>query len=151
MERNDAFTGNVTPDPIDVGAVISSVAMAECGGIGVFVGTVRRSASVSLNKDKPVVRLEYEAHPTLAVERLNDILDEAAAKWDLRRAVVIHRVGACDVGEPTVVVACCAPHRADALDACRYVIDTVKSTVPIWKREIYSDGSEWVGAEGDAH
>ena len=94
------------------------------------------------------MRLDYEAHPTLAHERLQSIAREAAERWGLDRVVAVHRTGACEIGEPTVVVACGAAHRAEALDACRWMIDTIKTTVPIWKREVYADGSAWIGAEG---
>lgn len=92
--------------------------------------------------------LEYEAHETLAAERLRAICLEAGELWDVRRAVAIHRTGRCALGEVTVVIACGAPHRKDALEACRWIIDKVKSTVPIFKREIYPDGAAWVVAEG---
>jgi molybdopterin synthase catalytic subunit len=104
---------------------------------------------VRANESKAVVRLDYEAHPELAATRLEEIGRDAADKWELLRVVAWHRTGACELGEPTVVVACSAPHRGDALEACRHVIDTIKATVPIWKREVYADGSSWVGAEGD--
>ena len=138
----------ISEQPLDVTAVIASAAGPECGGIGVFVGTVRTIAAVAERPDTPVVRLDYEAHPTLAQERLSEIAREAAGKWALARVGAWHRSGACDVGEPTVVVACGAEHRGEALDACRWIIDTIKTTVPIWKREVYADGSSWIGAEG---
>ncbi|MBA2312706.1 MAG: molybdenum cofactor biosynthesis protein MoaE [Actinobacteria bacterium] len=138
----------VTADPLDVAALIGQASSPEAGGLGIFVGTVRTSAAVPGKKEAPVVRLEYEAHPALAEERLTSIAEDAAKKWPLERVVAVHRSGACDVGEPTVVVVCAAPHRGDALEACRHVIDTIKETVPIWKREVYADGSSWVGAEG---
>lgn len=139
---------DVTESPLDPNAALHSVSSPEIGGIGIFVGTVRVSAAVSGNEDKGVVQLDYEAHPTLARSRLKEIAREAAAKWDVRRVVAHHRIGTCEVGEPTVVVACGAPHRADALEACRWIIDELKVTVPIWKREDYADGSSWV--EGSA-
>jgi molybdopterin synthase catalytic subunit len=139
----------ITAAPLDIAAAIAAVADPDCGGIGVFVGTVRASAAVAANRDKSVTGLDYEAHPTLAPERLRALLEEAAGKWDLRHVVAKHRTGACELGEPTVVVACSAAHRGDALDACHWIIDAIKSTVPIWKRELYADGSDWVGAESD--
>lgn len=137
----------VTPDPIDPAIAIARVAGPASGGVGVFIGTVRSSPAVK-GADKDVVRLEYEAHPTLADERLRAICLEAKERWNLSDAFALHRTGSCEVGEPTVVVACSAPHRAEALDACRFIIDTIKRTVPIWKREVYADGSAWVGVEG---
>ncbi len=133
---------------LDVTGAIAEVSSHDCGGIAVFVGMVRDSAAVATNAAKPVLRLSYEAHPELAETQLRRIAEEAAAKWDLRRVVAEHRTGVCELGEATVVIACSAPHRGDALEACRYMIDTIKATVPIWKAEVYADGSSWVGAEG---
>jgi molybdopterin synthase catalytic subunit len=136
---------SISDTPLDVAAAIAAASGPEIGGIGVFVGTVRDSSSVATNSDKAVLSLDYDSHPSLAEQRLRAIAGEAATKWDLRTVVAIHRSGHCELGEPTVVVATGAPHRADALEACRWIIDTIKSTVPIWKREAYSDGSSWVG------
>lgn len=139
----------ISPAPLDIGAAIGASTTPETGGLGVFVGTVRATASVPDAADRQVTRLEYEAHPTLAEETLRALALEAGHKWDLVRVVAIHRTGVCELGEPTVVVACSAAHRAAALDACRWLIDAIKSGVPIWKKEVYADGSEWVGAEGE--
>ena len=134
----------IVPTALDVGALVAEASSPECGGIGVFVGTVRRSAAGDGNS--PVEALEYEVHPTLAHERLRRVAEEAAERWDVEEVVVEHRSGHCATGEPTVVIVCAAPHRADALNACRWVIDEIKREVPIWKKEIYEDGSSWVGA-----
>jgi molybdopterin synthase catalytic subunit len=135
----------VSDTPLDLADAIAGASGPGVGGIGIFVGTVRDSSSVESNRDKPVIALDYDSHPSLAEQRLRAIAAEAAGKWDLRRVVAVHRTGHCELGEPTVVVAAGAPHRADALEACRWIIDTIKSTVPIWKREAYADGSSWVG------
>lgn len=141
-------TAHVSAEPLDVAAAAAAASAPECGGIALFVGAVRESAAVASEAGKRVVRLDYEAHEDLADRRLAAIARAAADKWDVRRVVAVHRVGRCALGDPTVVVACGAPHRADALEACRWMIDEIKSTVPIWKREVYEDGSAWVGAEG---
>lgn len=138
----------LSTDPLDVTSAVGAVSDPQCGGIAVFVGTVRETAAAEAHSGKQVVRLDYEAHEDLANEKLRVIGEEAAAKWDLRRLTAVHRIGRCELGEPTVVIACSSPHRADALDACRWLIDEIKSSVPIWKREVYADGSAWVGAEG---
>jgi molybdopterin synthase catalytic subunit len=132
---------------LDVQALVDDVTDPECGGIGVFIGTVRDSAAATENSGRRVVRLEYEAHESLAGTKLEEIAFEASEKWGLRRVVAMHRTGSCELGEPTVVVACSSPHRAEALEACRFIIDTIKATVPIFKKEIYADGSSWVGAD----
>ena len=138
----------ITEDALDVAGAVARVGHPEVGGIGIFVGTVRVSPA-GTGADRSVVRLEYEAHPTLASEKLNDIVRDAKTKWELHDVIAWHRTGACAVGEPTVVIACSAAHRAEALEATRWLIDELKSTVPIWKKEIYADGSSWVGTEGD--
>lgn len=145
-----ATTTAMVAKPLVPSDALEAVLDPECGGIGIFVGTVRAGAAVRGNENKRVALLEYEAHPTLAEERLRAIAGEAADKWDLRHVYARHRTGTCDLGEPTVVVACSAPHRADALEACRWMIDEIKSSVPIWKREVYADGSAWVGTEGSS-
>jgi molybdopterin synthase catalytic subunit len=137
----------ISEEPLDVSRAIGDASSPDLGGIAMFIGTVRDSASVGTNKDQSVIRLEYEAHPSLAEARLRDIAEAASHKWSVGRIVAVHRTGRCELGEPTVVVACGAPHRGDALEACRWIIDTIKAEVPIWKREVYAGagGSAWVG------
>ena len=127
--------------------MIASVEGPENGGIGIFLGTVRASAADGDRPVDDVVALEYEAHEALATEKLRSICEDAGERWDVRRAAAIHRIGHCALGEVTVVVACGAPHREDALEACRWIIDSVKKEVPIFKREIYTDGAAWVEPE----
>lgn len=133
----------ITDQPLDVAQAVAEVSSKECGGIGLFVGMVRESPAAP-DAAGAVTALEYEAHPELAEEALRAVAEGAAARWDVRRIVSAHRSGRCATGEPTVVVACSAPHRADALEACRWMIDEIKQQVPIWKREVYADGSSWV-------
>jgi molybdopterin synthase catalytic subunit len=130
--------------PLDIGRAISEVRDPDCGGIGVFLGSVRSSSASGSDLD--VTALEYEAHPELAPKRLAEIAGEAAQRWDVRRVTAAHRTGHCPLGEATVIVACAAPHRADALEACRWIIDQLKERVPIWKKEIFTNGSSWVGS-----
>jgi molybdopterin synthase catalytic subunit len=120
-----------------------------CGAIAGFVGTVRSSAAAPGHEEAEVVSLEYEAHPKLAQQRLAAIGQAATTRWGLENLVAVHRVGVCALGDPTVVIACAAPHRREALEACHWAIDEIKSTVPIWKREVYTDGASWVGPEGE--
>ena len=138
----------LSEEPLDVNAAIGEASTPSCGAVASFIGTVRETPAVTENEGKAVTRLDYEAHPTLAASRLEVIAQEAATKWALERVVAVHRVGTCELGQPTVVVACGAPHRAEALEACRWLIDELKASVPIWKKEVYADGSTWVGTEG---
>lgn len=137
---------SISDKPLDIAEVFAASASPEAGGIGVFVGTVRVSASVDSNSTKGVVRLDYEAHPTLAAEKMRAAAEVTATHFDLIKIVAVHRTGRCELGEATVAIACSAAHRGDALDAARFLIDEIKTTVPIWKSEVYSDGSAWVGA-----
>ena len=136
----------ISAEPLDVGAAIGAAGTPSSGAVGVFVGTVRSTPSTEGDDVRSVIRLEYEAHPDLAEQTLRDLARAATTKWELDRVVAIHRIGTCEIGEPTVVIACSATHRAEALDACRWLIDEIKTTVPIWKREVYADGSSWVGS-----
>lgn len=132
--------------PLDLAGAVTAATTPGCGGLGVFVGVVRETAAAEGRSDEPVTALEYEAHEATAAARLAAIADEARERWGLLGVSAIHRTGRCGLGEPTVIVACGAPHRAEALEACRWMIDTIKTTVPIWKKEMYADGSAWVGA-----
>ncbi len=138
----------ISAEPLDVAALIQRASDPSCGAIASFVGTVRATPAVPGKDDKEVVGLEYEAHPDLAPAALEQIATRAAEKWPLAQVVAVHRTGSCSLGEPTVVIVCSSAHRTDALDACHWMIDEIKASVPIWKKEIYSDGSSWVGAGG---
>jgi molybdopterin converting factor subunit 1 len=109
------------------------------GGIVTFVGAVRDHA-----RGRSIRHLEYEAYPEMAVREMEKIAAEAARRWPGVRVAIGHRSGHLEVGEIAVVIAAAAPHRAEAFDACRFAIDTLKQTVPIWKKEVASDGEYWV-------
>lgn len=127
--------------PIDILYCVNAVMSPETGGVDIFVGTVR-----NVTKGKAVLRLEFEAYERMALSEMQKIADEAMSKWQLNAIIIHHRIGTLMVGEVPVVIAVAAPHRSAAFDACRYVIDTLKQTVPIWKKEVYKDGAEWVAA-----
>jgi molybdopterin synthase catalytic subunit len=129
----------VGPEKIDPAACERAVAGEDAGAIVNFVGTVRAT-----NHGKRVVRLEYEAYAEMAVRQFGHIADEAARRFNARLAIH-HRIGPLEPGETSVVIAAAAPHRADAFDACRYAIEALKQDATIWKREVYPDGSTWVG------
>jgi MoaE-MoaD fusion protein len=126
--------------PLDPAAPVAEVAREDAGGIASFVGTVRRRS-----RDRDVLYLEYEAYEEMAEEMLRRLADELTAKHDLCAVAIHHRVGRVGIGEPSVVIACSAPHRAAALEACREAIDTLKTTIPLWKKEVYTGGEEWIG------
>lgn len=111
------------------------------GGLVTFIGTVRNQT-----KGRAVVRLEFEAYVPMAVSEMRKIAVAAAEKWPIRKLSIHHRVGTLEVGGIAVVIAVSTPHRKAAFEACAYTIDTLKETVPIWKKEIFEDGEVWVAA-----
>lgn len=113
----------------------------ESGGIDVFIGTVRNAT-----KGKPVIRLEFEAYEKMARKEMEKIAAQVISKWPVHKILIHHRTGALAVGEIPVIIAVAAAHRAAAFEACRWSIDTLKETVPIWKKEIFEDGEVWVAA-----
>jgi molybdopterin synthase catalytic subunit len=129
----------IGPEAIDPDAPLRQVEGTDCGAVVTFTGTVRSS-----NHGKAVVRLEYEAYPDMALRIFGHIAAQARERWGAR-VVIHHRTGTLQPGEISVVIAAAAPHRADAFDACRHAIEFLKKDAPIWKREIYPDGSSWVG------
>ncbi|MDO3641208.1 MAG: molybdenum cofactor biosynthesis protein MoaE [Mucilaginibacter sp.] len=131
----------IFPFPLNVQYVIDWVMSPESGGIDVFIGTVRNQT-----KGKKVIRLEFEAYEPMAICEMEKIAAQAFKKWPVQKVLIHHRTGILQVGEVPVVIAVSAAHRAAAFDACRYIIDTLKQTVPIWKKEFFEDGEVWVGA-----
>ncbi len=125
--------------PLDVGEAVSRVTGPGMGGIVTFVGAVRDHA-----RGREIRHLEYEAYPEMAVREMEKIADEAARRWPGAVVSIGHRAGLLEIGEVAVVVAAGAPHRGEAFAACRFAIDTLKETVPIWKKEVATDGEYWV-------
>ena len=127
--------------PLDVMACINSVSSAKSGGIDVFIGTVRDST-----QGKNVLRLEFEAYESMARLEMRKIAEKVFDKWPVHAIALHHRIGVLTVEEIAVVIAVSAAHRAAAFEACRFAIDTLKETVPIWKKEVFEDGEVWVAA-----
>ena len=126
--------------PIDAEAVAAEVADDRAGAVATFQGTVR-----SQSRGRAVIALEYEAYSGMAEKVMAEIADEATARYDLCAIAVTHRVGRVEIGETSVAIAVSAPHRQDALAACRDVIDALKERAPLWKKELYEGGEEWIG------
>ncbi|BBL79888.1 molybdopterin synthase catalytic subunit [Rubrobacter xylanophilus] len=133
----------IVEGPIDVGAVIRAAQRPDCGAISVFVGTTR----VDRSGEASVRYLEYEAYRPMADRKLEEIGEEIKRRWDVRHVSIVHRVGRVDPGEPSVVIAVAAPRRGQAFEASRHAIERIKQIVPIWKREVWSDGYVWVGSQ----
>ena len=125
--------------PIDRAATIDAITYAGAGAIVTFDGIVRDNAD-----GKSVQYLEYEAYPEMALEQMHLIVQQVRKRWDVDHIALIHRLGHMEIGETSILIVVASPHRAEAFEACRYIIDTVKNTVPIWKKEFYTDGSVWV-------
>ena len=130
----------VTDRPLSLEAVVAEVADERAGGIATFTGTVRRQS-----RGREVTHLEYEAYAEMAEEVMEKLADELQERHELCAVAIHHRVGKLEIGEASVVIAVSAPHRRAALDACREAIDTLKETVPLWKKEVYEGGEEWIG------
>ena len=131
---------DIRDTPLDVAEVLDAIADRAAGGVDIFVGTVRDH-----DHDQGVTGLEYSAHPT-AMQRLVEVAEKVAASHDVLALAAVHRVGPLAIGDAAVVVATAAAHRGEAFDASRALIDELKATVPIWKHQLFADGSdEWVG------
>ena len=130
----------LSTEPLSVDDALTFIADPGAGGTCVFVGTVRERSDAG-----EVTGLHYEAWDDLAIERLGEIAAEMRESWPLRRVAILHRTGDLAVGEASVIVACSAPHRAEAFDACRHGIERLKEDVPIWKKEgLVSGDAQWV-------
>ena len=129
----------LTRAPLDRNALVAAVSDPAVGGIVVFEGVVRNSA-----RGKQVRYLEYDVYEEMAEQQIRTIIEEVQQRWGVERVAVAHRFGRLEIGEASVIIVVATPHRAEAFEACRYIIDTLKSTVPIWKKEVATDGEEWV-------
>ena len=130
---------SLSEGPIDVGRVVARVTGPGMGGIVTFLGTVRNRA-----RGRDIRHLEYESYPEMAEREMERIVEQAVERWPGTRIAIAHRAGHLEIGDIAVVVVAAAPHRGEAFEACRFAIDTLKETVPIWKKEIATDGEYWV-------
>ncbi len=130
----------VTLEPIDPTRLLDYVSSARCGAVTLFLGTVRDHSAGKIG----VTHLEYEAYDNVVESKISEIIAEAHDRWDIERAAVIHRTGSIKVGETSVAVAVGSGHRGEAFAAGRYIIDELKERVPIWKKEHWPGGAEWV-------
>jgi molybdopterin synthase catalytic subunit len=130
----------LTADPIDVEAVIAEVADDQAGAVATFLGTTRVRS-----RGRTVLYLEYEAYEGMAEKVMEEIANTLRKRYELCRIAITHRIGRVGIGETSVAIAVSAPHRDHALAACREAIDTLKVDVPLWKKEVYEGGEEWIG------
>jgi len=132
----------LVPDAIDVNGLVAHVRADHDGAIVTFDGFVRNESH-----DRRTLYLEYEAYEAMAVAKMQEIAAQAREKYAIHRVAIAHRLGRLEIGETSVFIAVSAPHRAGAFDACRFAIDTLKSTVPSWKKEYFEDGAVWADGE----
>ena len=134
----------VVDTPLSPDAIAAEVDDPGAGGIVIFSGVVRNQTD-----GRPVKFLEYEAHAPMAETKLREIGAAIRGRWPgVKRVAMLHRIGRLEIGESSVLIAVSAAHRGDAFEACRYAIDTLKRTVPVWKKEHFEDGEVWVGLQG---
>lgn len=133
----------IVEEPIDVGNLIAAAQRPDCGAVSTFIGTTR----VDESDGARVEYLEYEAYRPMADWKLEEIGAEIKERWDVREVSIVHRLGRVNPGEPSVAIVVAAPRRGPAFEACRHAIERIKEIVPIWKREVWSDGYVWVGSQ----
>ena len=133
----------ITTEPIDANAVYRAVLCDRDGAVVTFHGVVRDNS----DGGRAVRYLEYEAYAEMAEAQMRAIGEEIRRRWGIEDVAMVHRIGRVEIGEASVVIAVGSPHRGEAFDACEYAIDTLKATVPIWKKEVFADGEVWVGLQ----
>ncbi len=126
---------------IDINECITAAQSDLAGAVDVFIGTVRLQ-----NNNKNVVRLEYETFDEMAILKMEELAKIAKERWATEKIVIVHRKGTLHIGDVAVVIAVATKHRKESFEACQWLIDNLKKVVPIWKKEIYSDGEEWLAA-----
>ncbi len=131
----------ITSEPIVPAEVLDLVKSENSGSVNLFIGTVRNKTG-----NKEVIKLEFEAYETMAVKEMEKIAQQAKQKWPINQIAIHHRLGALLIGDIPVVIAVSSPHRKQGFEACQFAIDSLKKTVPIWKKEFFIDGEEWVSA-----
>jgi molybdopterin synthase catalytic subunit/molybdopterin converting factor small subunit len=130
----------LTHGPVNLTSAVVEVVDERAGAIATFLGTVR-----ARSRGRDVIALEYEAYEEMAEDVMAEIAGEVQARYDLCKVAMAHRLGRVEVGETSVAIAISAPHRQDALAACAEAIEALKARVPLWKKELYADGEEWIG------
>jgi molybdopterin synthase catalytic subunit len=131
----------LTDSPLDIAEALASVNLPEAGGIDIFIGTTRIERHPEHGQ---LVALDYSAYPEMALSEMHKLATAARRQWPICRIAILHRTGRCPLAESSVIIAVSTPHRADAFAACRFLIDQLKTTVPIWKKEVYAEGEAWV-------
>jgi len=139
--EGEFYLGYLTSEVIDVNRLLVDRQNTSVGGTVIFLGTVRELNSENIR----LLQLNYEAYETMAEEIFSEIETEARKKWEVEKITVLHRIGTLSVGEVSVIIIVSSKHRKEAFECCSYIIDSVKSRVPIWKMEITNKGKKWLG------
>ena len=129
----------ITSDPLDPAPLIQAVRRDESGAVALFYGVVRNE-----NMGRNVRYLEYDVYPEMAIKKMAEVADEVRAKYPITGIGALHRVGRLEIGETSLLVAVSSAHRAAAFEACHFAVDRIKQIVPIWKKEVWDDGEEWI-------
>jgi molybdopterin synthase catalytic subunit len=132
----------ITREPVDLNEIVAAVTDPEAGALVLFVGVTRNH-----NEGRKVLGLDYEAYPEMAEQELARIGADAGKRWALKKIAIAHRIGAVPVTEPSVVIAVSAAHREDSFAACRFAIEEIKKSAPIWKKELFEGGELWIGTQ----
>jgi molybdopterin synthase catalytic subunit len=132
----------VTQEPLVLQELVDFVTDPGAGAIATFIGTTRNN-----NQGRKVIALDYDAYPEMAEKELRRIGDEATSQWPLCRMAIVHRIGPVQITQASVMIAVSSPHRDAAFAACRFAIEEIKKTVPIWKKELYEGGELWIGTQ----
>jgi molybdopterin synthase catalytic subunit len=136
----------ITESPVSLDALVAAVGQNTSGAVASFLGIVREFA-----RGRQVRSLEYDAYPEMATATMRRIGEEIRSRWPVDRIAIVHRIGRLAIGEASVAIAISSPHRREALEACAYAIERLKEIVPIWKKEIWTDGAEWIGSSVDEY
>jgi molybdopterin synthase catalytic subunit len=136
----------ITEGPLSLDAVARAVSRPTSGAVASFLGVVR-----GYSRGREVTRLEYDAYPEMATATMQALAGEIRSRWPVDGVAIVHRIGALQIGDASVAIAVSAPHRREALEACAYAIERLKEIVPIWKREVWADGAEWIGSTVDEY
>jgi molybdopterin synthase catalytic subunit len=132
----------LSESPLDVNAAVDAVSDGGAGAISVFLGTTRDETNA---EGRPLIALDYEAYREMAEKQLHALAAQARRRWPIVRLAILHRVGRVEIGKPSVLIAVSTPHRAEAFEACRFLIDNLKAEAAIWKKEVWADGTtSWV-------
>ena len=129
----------MTQEPLDPQRLVNLVRRDESGALALFYGVVRNHS-----QGRRVLYLEYDAYPSMAVKKMQQVAEEVRSRWDITDMAINHRIGRLEVGETSLLVAVSAPHRREAFEACHYAVDRIKEIVPVWKKEVWEGGESWV-------